>query len=527
MQTPATDVNGGESRLQTFVRRRLGWADWGQIAVALTALAACCRGEGHPFRWLAAALVLPVVRFLSRVEFRQIVLAFLQRQWLLLGAYAAGGARTPWPGALVFAVVPSLLLFLSNDRSPDTGDTWPVIPTACNLITAGSWSLDAYVAQAPSRYALAENGSLPYCTLRRPGGVYSSYPAGMVPFALPATATARLLGANLAEPKVQKHLEKWVASWVSSLAVGLFFLTALRLAAPLPALVTTGLLAGGSALFSSCGQNLWQHDGVIFWSLLALWVEFQQPWRDRLGGVVLQGLACGMMPACRLSSALFFVPFGLWVLLRSPRRGVLVVATAALVYAPWAFLYGSIYGDLFGPSTGQLGGGNWSWNLADKLAAILVSPSHGLLVYQPWLLLAAGCYLPKSGGRDAPAAWPWFCLVVIAAQVVLVASWNCWWGGYCWGSRLLADVIPPGALLCVRAVAALWTRTAGRVLLAGLAIVAFALHAVANYGHADYWHTHVQTDRHPEMLWSWSRAPFFYPFQRYSRSANGLQDQLK
>lgn len=494
---------------------RVAWLQIGAVAVAL---AACCRGEGHPFRWLAAGLAVTVIRLLASADYRRTAGAFFGRLWGSLTAAAAAG-RTPWRASLVLVVGPSLLLFLSNDRNFDTGDTWPVIPEACSLTTAGTWALDHYVDKAPASYALESNGNLPYGTERLPAGIYSSYPSGMVPFALPATGVARLLGADLGAPKVHKHLEKWVASWVAACSVGLFFMIALRLAGPVPALTATGFLATGSVMFSICGQNLWQHDGVVFWSLLALWVEFQEPLRGRVGGILLQGLACGMMPACRLSAALFVVPFGVWVLCRSPRRACSLAGVAMLVYAPWAWFYYSTYGTLFGPSTNQMAGGNWSWDL-DTLCGVLVSPSHGVFVYQPWLLLAVAAALPWWNRRPAsvpgePAAWGWLCLAVFGLQVALIAGWRCWWGGHCWGSRLAAEVIPLGALLCVRPIAGLWTRAGGRFSLASLAVCCFLLHAVATYGHADYWDNRVDINRHPEMLWSWSRPPFLYPFQRY------------
>jgi hypothetical protein len=494
---------------------RLQWIDWLQIGIALVAVLACCRGEGHPFRWLSAALALPVGRFLAIATYRQRVLAWFRCRWQTLEYHE--GKRTPWLAVAVFAVAPSLLLFLSNDRSPDTGDTWPVIPTASSLTSSGSWALDAYIGQAPAAYSQVISSDLPYSTIRVPKGIYSGYPSGMVPFAVPVTAIARLTGADLYSPKVQKHLEKWVASWVAALSVGLFFLIALRLAPPAPAYVATILLASGSVLFSTCGQNLWQHDGIIFWSMLALWIEFQPGLNGGVQGVLGQGLCCAMMVACRLSSALFVAPFGLWILGRAPKRGLLLIAASALCYAPWAWFYGSTYGSIFGPSTHQLAGGNWAWSVS-TLSAVLVSPSHGALVYQPWLILMVFALVPgwhRLTGRDTPAGWSWLCLSAIVLQVLLVGGWRCWWGGHCYGSRLLSEAIPLSALLCVAPIAALWRLAGGKQLLMTLAVCAFLMHAVAVYGKAEFWHNHFDEIQHPDMLWSWSHPPFLFPFQAH------------
>ena len=54
-------------------------------------------------------------------------------------------------------------------------------------------------------------------------------------------------------------------------------------------------------------------------------------------------------------------------------------------------------------------------------------------------------------------------VVAIVLHLALVANWRIWWGGHCWGSRLLTEVVVLAALLALPAVAALWTRRGGRV----------------------------------------------------------------
>ena len=61
------------------------------------------------------------------------------------------------------------------------------------------------------------------------------------------------------------------------------------------------------AWYSTVGQGLWQHDGVILWSLVLLLVEFSRGRGGSAAGLRLQGLAAGCMLACRLSAAVFLV----------------------------------------------------------------------------------------------------------------------------------------------------------------------------------------------------------------------------
>jgi hypothetical protein len=477
----------------------------------------CFHCRGRAFWWLVLATGLPTLRTLHDPAQRRWLCDTLADLWLALHDPSAS-LRCRCQAAACFVVLPAALLFLSTHRTLGGGDSWPVVPTACSLVREGNAELSEYLDTAPDSYRAGKDG-LPYCVHVTPRGVFSGYPSGMVVFALPVTAAARLVAADLDRPTVHLRLEKWTAAWVAAVCVGLFFLLALRLAEPGPAWLATLLLTAGSVMFSTVSHGLWQHGGVIFWALLVLLGEFGSP-RPSLAVTLLQGAALGMMVPCRLSSALFIVPFGAWVLLRSPGRAVVLTLAALTAYFPWAAFYLCTDGTLLGPSTGQMAGIHWSTETLTALCGVLFSPARGLFVYQPWLLLAVLALVPavrrqavtgtRLSGQAPPSGWPWFCLTVIVLQVALVSAWHDWWGGHCWGSRLLAEVVPLAALLCVAPVAVLLRTRPGRVVLASLLGLAFLLHAAGVYRETR-WEARVDIDHHPEMFWSLSRAPFLLP----------------
>ena len=159
-----------------------------------------------------------------------------------------------------------------------------------------------------------------------------------------------------------------------------------------------------------------------------------------------------MLPACRVTSLAFVAPFWVWVLLRSPRRAAVIVGASLIAAAPWSAYYLAIYGGPFGPSTRHLSGSRWSADVAVPLAGILVSPGRGLLVYQPWLILAPLAFVPaiRSGGARRPAqgdqsAGSLFRAGAVVLLVGLISAWTEWWGGFCWGSRLVVEIVPLGA----------------------------------------------------------------------------------
>jgi hypothetical protein len=501
------------------LRPALGWA---QRIVAVLALVLCCRGQGCPAYWVALFFALPALRLAVSASYREEVGAWLAGLWADLERYPAEGA-TPWRAVLVFVMAPAVALLSLNNHSVLSGDSQPVMLQAVSLVRQGNWELSEFVADYAGRNGFSPDGRLPYFFQRTADGIYSSYPSGMVTFAAPVVALGRVLGADLGRDTARDRLEKWTACWVAAGCLALFFLLALHRVAPAPALAMTALLATGSALYSTVGQALWQHGGVILCALAALLLEFRQARRPSIALTILQGAGCALMIACRLSSGVFVLALGAWVLLRAPRRALLLGAVAVVAFAPWAALYGSIYGTPFGPSTGQMAASNWTPDLLGSLTGVLVSPGRGLLVYQPWLLLAAAVLLPAvrrqfpTERAPAPAGWLLFCGAVVVMHVALVSSWRCWWGGHCWGSRLVSEVVPLCALLMLRPLAALWAVPSGRRLIVGVGLLAALLHLPAVLLHADQWNAITFADQAPERLWSWIDAPFLFPLHRLLR----------
>jgi len=511
-------LHGGKS-----VVSYLQWLVWLPAAVLL--VPNLC-GRSNVTMWTLLSVLPPVLAFLAVPAYRERMGATMRRYWSELEGYPLGTGPTPWLALFCCVVLPAAVFFMIGEHGVSSGDSRPAVLTACSLVTEGNWEIgefvDDYVAQG---LFLEKPGQPPYFFRRTEHGVYSFYPAGMVFFALPTTVLARAAGADLTNPKVHHHIERWTSAWIAAACLGLFFLVGLHVAAPWPVSSVTVLLAVGSVLFSTVAQALWQHGGVILGMLTILFVEFRNYSRPVRGGPVVQGIAAALMVACRPTAALLLVPFGIWLLVRAPRRAVAMVCCAALAFLPWAWLYSSIYGRMFGPAMDLTAGQYWAPLGTNYWREILFSPGRGILVYQPWLLLGLAAapllWLRRTNCLErvaCPGGWRLFCLAAIVLQVALVTCWNCWWGGYCWGSRLCAEVIPLAALLCLQPIAALWSMRGGAAVVIGVTLLSFLMHIPGVYLRGGTWHAHTHAIQDPQVLWSWSDPPFLYPLRHKAAS---------
>ena len=79
------------------------------------------------------------------------------------------------------------------------------------------------------------------------------------------------------------------------------------------------------------------------------------------------------------------------------------------------------------------------------LASILVSPSRGLLIYVPTIPLVI--YLLIRHWKSVDHRIAVLAAGIICGNLLVVASYPIWWGGWSYGPRLLAGTIPWFVLL--------------------------------------------------------------------------------
>jgi hypothetical protein len=476
---------------------------WALVTIAFVE---CFRGKGRPFQVMLLTLLVPAMRFLTDAEYRLSCRIRLRDRWQRVVDYAKPGGAIPWSAVFWLVVFPAVLLNLSTNRFLATGDSWPVVPTAFSLVTDGNLELSEQLHLAAPSYFVEETG-LPYCVTRRGDNLYSSYPPGMVVFATPVCIIARLCGADFGADRVRQRLERFTAAWVGAACLALFFLIAVRIENVKTAAVVGMFLAVGSAMVTTVGHGLWQHGGVIFWCLSAFLMEVHFLGRHSARVSILQGISLAMMLACRPSAGIILAVMLAWIGLRSMKRGLFVAIGVAIGVLPWAILYECIYGTMVGPSQSQMAWGNWGMS-RESVLGVLISPARGLFVYQPWLLLGMLAPICKrtptvcaTQSAKAPSGWISCCTAAIVLQILLVANWKCWWGGACWGSRLLADIVPFAALVCLPPTRLLTQRRWGIAVLVVLGLLAAGSHFCIL-------HDLSFSPGTRNSIWDWSQFPF-------------------
>src|SRR6185503_4969652 len=202
------------------------------------------------------------------------------------------------------------------------------------------------------------------------------------------------------------------------------------------ALVVAGLYAFATTTLSVGSQALWEHGPATLSVALALWGLAR---RDARGtGAAAFALAAAVF--MRPTNVLLAIPLAAVLLQRTAGAGRSLLAWSAPPLAALAAYNTWHFGTPW--SSGRdatLTAPWWSADPLAGLAGLLLSPGRGLFVYSPVLILGvAGLAAGWRRGRPlfAPAA------AGVALFVAACAFRQVWWGGYCYGPRMLADLAP-------------------------------------------------------------------------------------
>jgi hypothetical protein len=396
----------------------------------------------------------------SLLEFRNISVILAARVLDRLSlSIPAGENRSPRAAAAVAALALAAALLSAFATVSYTGsDPRGTLLTAQALIEHGTFALDAYPG-LPADHRIVE----------LTGRKFYAYPPGTPLLSLPAVAVARLAGFDMARPEDDDRVQRALAALSVGAASVLASLLALRsLSWPL-AVLLTGIFVFGTPVISTMGTAFWSINAMLLATMSALLLlpgsETPRFGTARAGAA---GILLGFGFWCRPTASAIAAVAVVWIVVRAAtapahrRRAAVmralalssaVLAAPALLVLMSRLTFGTWLPDYY------IGGRTAASHMfGTALVAHLVSPSRGLLVFAPAvvLVLVAVVLWPRRVLRAplAGLALAWVCL-----HLAIVSRFPHWWGGFSVGSRLMVDALPGVFVLACAAAAVVRERS--------------------------------------------------------------------
>jgi len=398
-------------------------------------------------------------------------------------------ARPRMREILVVGAFPLYALYTGNGLSLPSADNVATRRIASQLVTRGTLDL-AHDPPYEESFAWAA------ATVH--GRLLPAYPVGTGLLQVPYAAVALAGSRDSITSSLVARWDKHFAALLTLASVAIFFFAVADSFGRRAAWGTSGILALATSLPTCAAQSMWSSTGELFCTTLAL--LFLMPGEDGRRSPTAAGAAMAGAFLCRPTALLTLFVLGV-VAWREGRRGaaryVLAAAAGIAAILFWQF---RVFGHALG-AYGALGTeeGMWGGTVQWSFVGTLLSPSRGILVWQPWLLLVPFAALSVRTG--SLREWWRGSFAVLFLTWLMASLLTRWWGGGCLGPRYFTGVAPFLALLT----APLWTSASRRMRGALVVSLAFAsaTQLLAAYNpKASAWSHLVDVDGHPRVLWS-------------------------
>lgn len=354
----------------------------------------------------------------------------------------------------------AVIIFIFSPVRNAWGDTALTIPTARSILTNGNLTLEEFQGSPLLKH---------YAVQIVDGKPVNFFPWVVSIVAIPVVLINDLLykmGIGQSSYQLIANANTWdLENYSASIAVGLAVaicaeLIYQRLSGVHPrnrilwSVLGATTLALGTSAWSAASRSLSQHGPSLLLLLAALLVATHI---ERLKGSGRQNIALGISLGAILALAYTVRPpnvvglllFGVWSVFQSKKISASYLAGSSLVIAVWMTV-NSLNGLGLVPSYSNTGRLFIHENFLEALAGNLISPSRGLFIFSPILLLSL------YGGFNALRRRNHDKIEVIAIPVAFsmwigISMFPHWWGGHSFGPRLMTDVIPYLVILAIPA----------------------------------------------------------------------------
>ncbi len=273
------------------------------------------------------------------------------------------------------------------------------------------------------------------------------------------------------------------------------------------------IFAFGTTAWSVVSRTLWQHGPSMLLLTIALLIVLKA--QDKPQRIQYVGLLVALAYVTRPTNSIAVLAYSVFVLLFYRKWLWRYLVWALVVAVPFIAYSWTTYHTLLPPyyrAFTLLSGATFFQALIGQW----LSPSRGLLIFSPILLLAILGVVLKLKHRQ----WQridGLLMSIIGLHWIVVSLWWNWWAGVSFGPRIWSDMLPYliyFVIPALMAVAAL-PRLQKRLALTGVGVL-FAFSVLVHYRGAnaaevmDWNGAPAPIDSFPQRVWDWSDPQWLY-----------------
>jgi hypothetical protein len=338
-------------------------------------------------------------------------------------------------------------------------DTLPALFQPITIIQKGSLYLDEYVPMMMQRYPHPDDkdyqkGLVPFY-LRKVGSHYlSAFPIMTPILSVPVYFVALQLDKAITWEWliIVSHISSALIVAISGgflflLLEKFFFLESKK------SLLLTFVYLFATINFALISQALWQHGTLQLFLILYLYFMLNYQRQPTVTNGLISGFFAGLILLSRPTGAISLGVISLFVLVSSLSlskkiKFILLFIFGVLPSILFFYYYNStFYNDIQNQGYSNQIFKNWLSPFPISFIGVWLSPSKGILIYSPILLLGISGILLIRKSDNYYKRFYYLCLLAIFMHTLIMSFWKHWYGGWSFGYRMSSDVIPLMVLL--------------------------------------------------------------------------------
>ena len=250
-------------------------------------------------------------------------------------------------------------------------------------------------------------------------------------------------------------LAKTSATIIAALSCVFVYLAGKELFSKKIALVTASVYAFATSTWSVSSQALWQHGTVELLLILMIWLIIRNEREQSRSTIIFLGLLTGLFLFNRPPDAVLLLPVIGYVVWYERQNLPVYAISAAVTGLPFLVYNLSIFGNVFGGYSQNLGLFSFGPGSIVNFAGLLVAPNVGLLIYSPVLILSVFGYLKLQTISQVRVRQVLFVFgPAIVLQILVYSFFGLWEssGAFSYGQRFLTGFVPVLAIFFGNAV---------------------------------------------------------------------------
>lgn len=383
------------------------------------------------------------------------------------------------------------------------------------IIKQGTVKLDSYKSIFERyRCVITENEDVYGCVIYKKNNHYYYYfPLGTPVFSVPFVAIINIIGYDVID--YEKRFQIIISAINATLIFALLFFLACLYLDDTKSFLISGVTWFGTSFASTTGTALWSHNFATLFALLAIYLSIRSVKTSNFNLWPVIAISLFSCYLCRPTMMLLSPFLIFYLFLFSKKSAIYIIALISvflIAFVGFSFYeFGQPLPDYYLPQ--RLSGEHF----VDAIYGNLLSPSRGILVFSPFLLIPLVYFrnvynsIKNEKSLLILLSWP-------ILHLILISRFPHWWAGWSYGPRLMTDVLP-GIFLLIVITASRLNFIKPSTLALVIALSAFSIYINTFQGLFNYytrlWNAEPNIDEYPEYLFDWRFPQFLHNKSRH------------